>query len=482
MAIVSKAVFEKAAGKAPSLGQRLHLDRYVSANRGLTALSGGGRLFLVTVRPPDEALWLVAVLENPTFVGDAWVAAPCDTPLTDVSADKGQLVFESGKGLPTAPGTLGMSLQTPRVLTAGDVARLLAALSSSSSSSSPSPSSSSLSSSPSSSSPSPPSRPAPAIEDPELALRAAVLAAPTSDAPKLALGAHWRAAGEVRGELVEVDLALRGRLAMARRRALRERRDELLAAHAKRWWPWQLTSVRQRAGFAVAVSAPAAQLLKVAPQLFAAEPVLELEVTDVDEDVLPALAKAPWLARLSALTVRGPIGDEGFAVLVKSKHTAGLSALNVSVNELSAEGIAALDKGLPALQRLVLTGNAIGDEGAAALAAWKHVEHLRTLYLSACELSAAGVEALLASGRLAGLEKLTLADNELGDEGAAALARHAGQLSHLRYLEVRAASIRDQGAAALASARFPHLRHLDFRGNWSAGEALRAAYRAALIV
>ena len=57
MAIVSKAVFEKAAGKAPKVGAKLAMDRYVSANKNLEPLAKQGRLFLVTVRPPNEALW-----------------------------------------------------------------------------------------------------------------------------------------------------------------------------------------------------------------------------------------------------------------------------------------------------------------------------------------------------------------------------------------------------------------------------------------
>ena len=35
MAIVSKAVFEKAAGKQPAVGTKLAMDRYVSANKNL---------------------------------------------------------------------------------------------------------------------------------------------------------------------------------------------------------------------------------------------------------------------------------------------------------------------------------------------------------------------------------------------------------------------------------------------------------------
>jgi hypothetical protein len=124
MAIVSKAVFEKeAAGLKP--GEVLPLDRYRSASRHLEPLKSGGRLFLVTVRPPKEALWLVAVLEGLKFQDEEWRATPNRVPITDITALIPKLRFESGKGITAAKGALGMSLQTPRILTTEDLALLL---------------------------------------------------------------------------------------------------------------------------------------------------------------------------------------------------------------------------------------------------------------------------------------------------------------------------------------------------------------------
>lgn len=126
LAIISKAVFEKeAAGRKP--GSVLPLDRYRSASRHLEPLKSGGRLFLVTVRPPAEALWLVAVLDGLEFDEEAWRARPNRVPITDITALISQLRFESGKGITAAKGALGMSLQTPRALTPADVALLLQA-------------------------------------------------------------------------------------------------------------------------------------------------------------------------------------------------------------------------------------------------------------------------------------------------------------------------------------------------------------------
>src|SRR5262245_58655668 len=132
MAIVSEAIFEKAAGKGPAVGTRLRMDRYTSTNKALDPLGGGGRLYLVTVRPParkgdQEALWLVAILDRPKHDGEAWIAKPCETPITDISSLRSKIRFESGAGITAKAGALGMSLQTPRTLTAADTAMLDAA-------------------------------------------------------------------------------------------------------------------------------------------------------------------------------------------------------------------------------------------------------------------------------------------------------------------------------------------------------------------
>lgn len=123
MAIIAKAVFEdlqKAAKKTFAVGDVVALDRYLSAHKGLSGLATGGAMFLVTVRPPDERLWLVAVLESPSFETDKWVSESNAVPIRDVTELIPKLVFSTGKGLVAKPGALGMSLQTPRVLTEAD--------------------------------------------------------------------------------------------------------------------------------------------------------------------------------------------------------------------------------------------------------------------------------------------------------------------------------------------------------------------------
>jgi serine/threonine protein kinase len=130
LAIVSKAIFERDArveGELVGLGDVWPVDRYNSTNKALSSLANGGRIFLVTVRPPNEQLWFVGVVDAPQFSGTAWIAKKANTlPVTNISTLRSTIEFESGKGISQDAGTLGMSLQAPRALTANDVEQIFA--------------------------------------------------------------------------------------------------------------------------------------------------------------------------------------------------------------------------------------------------------------------------------------------------------------------------------------------------------------------
>lgn len=55
---------------------RRDTDRYVSSNKAFEKLEKGDAIFLVTVRPPNEQLWLVGILESPKRQDDAWMSGP----------------------------------------------------------------------------------------------------------------------------------------------------------------------------------------------------------------------------------------------------------------------------------------------------------------------------------------------------------------------------------------------------------------------
>jgi hypothetical protein len=130
LAIVSKAIFERdarVAGKPAKPGEVWPIDRYNTTTKPFQALKSGGRIFLVTVRPPDERLWFVGLVDSPAFDGSAWIAPSRNAlPVTDITPLRKTLRFESGKGISQEKGTLGMSLQTPRLLTPDDVKQILA--------------------------------------------------------------------------------------------------------------------------------------------------------------------------------------------------------------------------------------------------------------------------------------------------------------------------------------------------------------------
>ncbi|MFO0555924.1 MAG: hypothetical protein U0271_46530 [Polyangiaceae bacterium] len=129
MAIVSKAVFDKdarVAGRPALLGDVWPVDRYKSTNKAFESLGADGRIFLVTVRPPDEHLWLVGVVSGCKLTDGSYVGAPNRAPVTDITSLRKAIKFESGKGMSQDKGALGMSLQTPRAMAPADAQAILA--------------------------------------------------------------------------------------------------------------------------------------------------------------------------------------------------------------------------------------------------------------------------------------------------------------------------------------------------------------------
>jgi uncharacterized protein (TIGR02996 family) len=457
MVIVSKVVFEKAAGKSPKLGDQLHMDRYVTANKALEPVRAGGKLYLVTVRPP-EALWLVAVLDNPKFDGKQWKAAPAETPMTDISSLRAKIKFESGKGISAAAGTLAMSLQTPRVLAAAD-SQLIDGM---------------LGIAPPAAGPikgegvpKPPDKAIPANTGERKrgdALREAVLADPTSDLPRQVFADAMQARNDPRGEFIMIQLALDSPLSIRKRDALKQRQRELLKAHFAEWFPYgKLTDYRMRGGFISMIGGGLGKLLKMT-ELFDNEPIVEVHVTDIKEATAKKLIAAPWLARLRHLVVKGKLGDKSFAALVAAPAAQQLVDLNVLGTGLGPGAPASLGNYLPECRTLVLTNNNIKDAGIAALCSWQHLDKLETLYLSNCGLTSAGVAKLL-ENNLPNLVKLTLSQNALDDSIGnliAGFTKHLPKLAHVELINVK---LTTKAIDPLKELKLPALRRLDVRVN-----------------
>lgn len=453
MAIVSKAVFEKQAGKAPTVGTVLGMDRYTSANKNLEPLADGGRLYLVTVRPPDEQLWLVAILDQPSHDGEAWVAEASTIPITDISDLRSEIKFASGVGITAKKGALGMSLQTPRALTADDTALLDAAAGAGTSDAN--------------------RKLAHATSSPGKTsgvrgggLLDGILADPDNVDAKRVYADLLAQAGDPRGEFILLEIALDGPLSIRKRELLRVRHAAMIGEHADTWWPYKVFSKRTKHGFLRSVEGPLVQLRTAAKTgLFDKEPVTRVEVSVDDSDEAAQLVKEKWLSRVRRLVVRGELGDEGFTAIANAPAAQNLTSLNVTSCGVSGDALAELGAKLPRLTTLVLTSNPIGDDGLANLRQWKQLARVETLYLSGCELSAEGITDFLEGLTFGRLQKLTLRDNGLDDEIAAAFVKNAARLPMLRHLELVRTGVTDAGVESLVKAKLPSLRRIDVRRN-----------------
>jgi hypothetical protein len=139
---------------------------------------------------------------------------------------------------------------------------------------------------------------------------------------------------------------------------------------------------------------------------------LDLSGNRLTHTSIQALGKLD-LATLTSLTLDGnKIGDEGLRLLGTLPAFAQLRTLHLAHTGVTADGLATfLRTPPPALTNLGLNGNAVGDAGAASLAA--HPTGWTTLGLRDVGLTAAGAKALLAGDALDGCSYLDVAGNGL---------------------------------------------------------------------
>ncbi len=194
-------------------------------------------------------------------------------------------------------------------------------------------------------------------------------------------------------------------------------------------------------------------------------------VVSLTADVSEETAGEFWAllkdANLNPLEVLSLVEYDGgtAAALLRSKLFPSLTSLTVRCGEnvnLSADVIDAAESGrVPVLERLRLTAGPIGDEGYARLMRSPCGRSLREFDFAGTGLSPVGLRAVMEAGLMdrvcADNPELTLSHNPLGDAGAALLAG-TPSLARLTELHLIGSLIGDAGAAALSAS--PHLRHL----------------------
>lgn len=180
---------------------------------------------------------------------------------------------------------------------------------------------------------------------------------------------------------------------------------------------------------------------------------------------LAALASSPRVGRLTDLLVsESSLGTEGAQALASGPLPRQLTRLTLGIGLGPAGMEVLMTVSMPRLQRLTLDGNELGPEGAVALAAARWLRGLTHLSLAGCQIGDVGAQSL-ATSALSKVVSLNLSDNEIGDEGAAALAS-APWLFNVTDLNLANNAIGNAGAAALASSpALSGLRELNLANN-----------------
>ena len=179
------------------------------------------------------------------------------------------------------------------------------------------------------------------------------------------------------------------------------------------------------------------------------------------------LVAAGWRF-LEKLDLSGNIlGDDGAAMLALGAIAwPRLQTLILDGTGFGDEGLAELARGkFPCLQELDLSQSGFGPVGLTALAAndWPNLRHLRLQGnedIPGVQMELAGVVALAA--KFPCLQTLDLSDNNLGHMGAVALARATWpSLTELRIGWNDLSAVAISVFVALAAAKWTHLQTLD---------------------
>lgn len=271
------------------------------------------------------------------------------------------------------------------------------------------------------------------------ALLAAVLARPADDAPRLVLADALASAGDPRGELILVQCRLTSRTLSPSLRAELRRRERALVPAVTAALGAQVLGVgwKLRRGFVDEIWGETAAVTERAA-LFRSEPIARLTVTDVDAERMEVLAASGVLLNVDRLKLQGTLEGDGVRLLTAAlrERTRPLVSLNVAGTGIDALGAKTLAAALTGCRTLVLTSNAIGDEGLAAIASSKPLASIEALYVADSELSDEGLEAFARLSCQSGLTRLGVARNEeVTEEGVRAIAR-SKKLRRLRWVEL----------------------------------------------
>jgi uncharacterized protein (TIGR02996 family) len=232
-----------------------------------------------------------------------------------------------------------------------------------------------------------------------------------------------------------------------------------------------------RRGFVEGMSLSGRAFISLGGDLLRLTPLREVRLVAV-QPYIGELAGCPHLAKLRRLDLSGNrIGAAGVRKLAESAFLGGLRELGLSANDPGSEGLASLVAapwrenldvlelaengiGAPELRSFVtarfahlvaldLSCNPLGQRGAEVLAKAGFAPRLGRLALSRCKLGSVGA-AVLFMGRLGSLADLDVSFNDLGPDGAAAIAED-DSLAQLTALDLGFNHLELPGAEAIAA-------------------------------
>ena len=190
------------------------------------------------------------------------------------------------------------------------------------------------------------------------------------------------------------------------------------------------------------------------------------------------LAGSPYLSNLTSLDLgNNEIGSEVVAPLLESRYLTKLTHLSLANNRLNEHGMEAFAqaRGKVRLRSLDVGDNRLGDRGMAALASSSVLDDLERLDAALCQVGDSGVRRLCRMPLVKALCVLNLDGNDVGADGAAALAEAGAKFKNLHTLSLANNEIDPGRAAGAGAAQQP----ADRRGRVRAGRGEPAAARVA---
>jgi uncharacterized protein (TIGR02996 family) len=299
-------------------------------------------------------------------------------------------------------------------------------------------------------------------------LLTAIISAPDDDGPREVYADALLARGDVRGELIRLQLLETRNVEQG------NRERELLKLH-EREWAEPLTrhggSVVWRRGFPEVLIIAGDKVLDALEPCFAAAPIRSLAVTVRASATAAALMQRHELSRVEELSFSGSeqyadwtLSDAGAQALGSSPHLGKLKKLELGPNRIGAAGLTALARA-PWLRQLTYLSIYRNTLPLASLLEPLRCGQLEELRLWKCELQDADAVTLANLLDAPRLKTLALGDNRVGRLGAHQLSS-CKSFGQLEVLDLDGSDIQGEGAKALAhSSTMPKLKVLRAHGN-----------------